>query len=438
MAVCGGVDNHIQVCYDVIGRDTAGFSLRFYVNSVGWGWNDDQYLEIRGSNGTAYDHHYHASSPTGGSVQMTYVDIGFPAAAGTCVNFQAYVRAISSGGGAPGVGGTECAATPAPTPPSPPTITVSNITTTSASVWTTVAGAENGCTTDVLNYRVHRVSDGAHMGDQQGGYGGVNYFNLAPGTTYDAYGQSHNCAGWGNFSGNYRFTTLSTIPGAATVLVSDVTATSAKLRVGTLPIDNGSAIDHYLYRIFRVSDGANVGQAVGDYLGAVIPGLVRNTQYNAVVYAHNAYGYGPESARVRFDTLPSVPSAPTITGISSITPTSAVVSFSPPADNGGQTVTSYGVQYALDAAFTVGVSAVQATGTLTGLTPGATYYTRVRAQNASGLSPWSNVVSFVTQTGMKYWNGTAFMDAPVYAWDGDSFEACEVRIYNGTAWVPTG
>ena len=60
------------------------------------------------------------------------------------------------------------------------------------------------------------------------------------------------------------------------------------------------------------------------------------------------------------------------------------------------------------------------------------------ARNASGPGPYSNVVTFTTQTGMKVYNGTAWADAPVYAYNGTTWVACEVRIYNGTAWVPTG
>jgi hypothetical protein len=430
MAVCGAVYNHLQVCYDIIGRDAGGFTVRFYVNTIGWGWADDQVLQIRGSNGTAYDHGYRASASSGQTKELTRIDIGFPVGAG-CANFSA-VTADVAGGSGTRVDGSECGTC---SPPNPPGVGAYDIAATAATLACHTAGAENGCTTDSINYRIHRTWDGAHMGDLQGGYSGVRFTNLAPGTTYDGYGQAHNAAGWGGFSAAARFTTLSTVPNAATVLVSDITATSAKLRVGTIPADNGSAIDHYLYRVFRVSDGANVGQVTGDYLGAVVPGLARATAYNAVVYAHNALGYGPESAKVRFDTLPSVPGAPTITGISSITPTSAVVSWSPPSDTGGQTITAYDVEYSTDDFAT---KVTQATGTLTGLTPGAIYKVRVRAKNASGPGPYSTPVTFVTQTGMKYWTGTAFQDAPVYWWDGDSFESGEVRIYNGTAWVPTG
>lgn len=228
-----------------------------------------------------------------------------------------------------------------PLPPNPPTVAARAITATSANIYTTAAGAENGATTDLVNYRIHRVSDGLWMGDQAAGYDGTTYTNLAPNTNYNAYGQSHNAAGWGGFSAPYNFTTPSTIPSAPSGLIS--TAVSA---------------------------------------------------------------------------------------------TTATVSWTAGSD-GGSAITSYQVQYSVDSTFATGVTTASS-GSLTGLTPGSTYSYRVRAVNVNGPGAWSVTATFATLTGMRVFNGTAFVQAPVYAWNGTSWVVCEVRIFNGTAWVPTG
>lgn len=326
---------------------------------------------------------------------------------------------------------------PAVTVPAAPSIGVDSVTATSAHLYAGNQGTGGG-SVDSINYRIHRVSDGAHMGDIQGGWAGVTYTNLAPGILYDGYAQAHNEIGWSGFSGNYRFVTASTVPGPITVAASGATATSVFAATTSAALPNGATVDYVLYRVYRVSDGALITEASGGYAGVTLSGLVRATQYNLVGYAHNAIGYGPQSAAVRFDTLPSIPGAPTITSITGITPTSAVVSWSPPADNGGQTITAYDVEYSADNWAT---KVTQATGTLSNLVPGTTYKVRVRAKNASGNGPYSTesaLTTFTTQTGMKVYNGTAFIDAPVYAYNGASWQACEVRIYNGSAWVPTG
>lgn len=429
MGACGGVEGHLQVCYDIIARDTGGFTVRFYVNSVAWGFNDPQTLNWSGSNGVSGSANYTASSPDGTSREMYHADIGFPAPPGGCVSFQANVTGNIFGGNA-NVSGTDCAAA---APPSPPVVGVRSITSTSANPYSVSPGAENGATTDTLNYRIHRASDNAHMGDLQAGYEGPTFTNLSPGVAYNAYAQAHNAAGWGSFSGPAAFTTAAAVPGAPNASVDTITDTSVHAFVTTAPPNNGSAITTYTYRLYR---GTTVVVTVnGPQSGVTFSGLSKATAYSVKATATNSVGTSAEGTAASFTTLPSIPGAPTITGITSITPTSAVVSWSPPTDTGGQTITAYDVSYSSDDFAT---ETIQSTGTLTGLTPGTVYKVRVRAKNASGNGPYSAISSFTTQTGMKVYNGTAFVDAPVYAYTGSAWVACEVRIYNGSAWVPTG
>lgn len=341
MATCGAVVNHLQVCYDVVAADAGGFTVRFYVNTIAWGWADDQILTIDGSNGVHWSGGYRASASSGQTKELFRVDIGFPVGPGGTVAFGAVVSDVS-GGGNPRVDGSY---TTACVLPSAPGTGVDTITSDSARIVVSASASNGGCAI----------------------------------TQYQAFVLSNNA--WPDSGGNI----------VASGYAGTFTAT----------------------------------------------GLARATTYYYTARAVTSAGYGPWTTMKAFTTLPTIPSAPGTPVITGVTPTSATASYTAPSDNGGQTVTSYQVQYATDAAFTTDV-VTQANGILANLTPGVTYYVRVRAVNASGAGPWSGVSTFTTLTGMKVYNGTAWVDSPVYNWDGANWDADEIRIYNGTAWVPTG
>jgi fibronectin type III domain protein len=309
-----------------------------------------------------------------------------------------------------------------------------SVTATTAHVFGTFSSdPSNGSVIDFVEYSVGGV------GNLTGGWNGVTFTGLRPVTDYDAYSRAHNGYGYGPWSAPFRFVTGANTPGVpAGVGATAITSSSVTMVWNTVTDTGGSPITGYQMQLALDSNFTNVvHDSTANNTSRPVSGLSRTTRYFTRVRAINAIGPSGWSAVGGFDTLPSVPGPPTITSITAVTPTSASVAWSPPVDNGGQTITAYDVQYSLDPTFATG-SVTQPTGTLTGLTPGATYSVRVRAKNGSGPGEWSAVATFTTQTGMKVYNGTAWIDAPVYAWNGTSWVACEVRIFNGTAWVPTG
>lgn len=132
---------------------------------------------------------------------------------------------------------------------------------------------------------------------------------------------------------------------------------------------------------------------------------------------------------------------------------SAVLTWGIPSDDGGTARTGYRVQVASNATFTTGLSTIDvsssATGvTVTGLTPGSTYYFRITARNAvtdaatklGGV--WSAGVSAVMP--LQPFNGTiyesgVFREAKVERYNGTSWDADVTALtYRGGVWEPVG
>jgi len=137
------------------------------------------------------------------------------------------------------------------------------------------------------------------------------------------------------------------------------------------------------------------------------------------------------------------------TGLAAVTsptiPGQIDLTWTNPTDDGQSALTGIRVEWATDAAFTTGLGSanigVLTAYSVTGLTPGVTYYFRVAARNAvttaaSTYSVYSSTASAVARSGVKVWDGAAWTPGSVRAWSGAAHSPGVVKVWNGAAWVP--
>ena len=193
----------------------------------------------------------------------------------------------------------------------------------------------------------------------------------------------HNATGWGApaFS---QWVTVAAVPGPPTSVkaVPGNASVSATWRGPTNP---GTAIDGYAMFIFDASGyTGKYAWVCNTCTSATVPGLANGQSYLAVIYAHNANGWGEYAiADWVVAGTPGPPGNVTVAKGGS----GAVNAAWTPASNSGSGIDVYAM-FAYDANGYTGIYGTACptctTGTVTGLTPGRTYTIAVYAHNAYG------------------------------------------------------
>ena len=222
---------------------------------------------------------------------------------------------------------------------------------------------------------------------------------LTNGTAYTFTVRATNAVGMGAASAASNSVTPTgstpgpTVPGAPTI--GTATAGNAQATVNfTAPASNGgSAITSY-----TVTSNPGGRTATGASGPLIVTGLTNGTAYKFTVRATNAVGTGAASAASNSVTPtgstpgPTVPGAPTI-GTATAGNAQATVSFTAPASDGNNAITSYTVTSSPGGITATGVSSPL---TVTGLTNGTTYTFTVTATNAVGTGAASAASNSVT------------------------------------------
>ncbi|HVG08307.1 MAG TPA: fibronectin type III domain-containing protein [Thermoanaerobaculia bacterium] len=148
--------------------------------------------------------------------------------------------------------------------------------------------------------------------------------------------------------------------------------------------DNGRSISGYTV---TAEPGGLTAAVPAAETSRVVTGLANGTAYTFQVTAINLAGSGPASASSSEVTPATVPDI--VIGVQAAgSDATATVTWTPPASDGGSSITGYSVYtYPGGQRMDVGAAAVQAT--VTGLTNGKIYRFSVRAANALGRGPES-------------------------------------------------
>ncbi len=226
---------------------------------------------------------------------------------------------------------------------------------------------------------------------------------LTNGDSYTFTVTAANGVGTGPASAASNPVTPATLPGAPTIGTATRGNASAVITWSAPASDGGSPIIGYTVTAADSTTPANGHQTciwTGGALICTVTGLTNGDSYTFTVTATNAVGTGSSSAAsnaVVPATAPGVPVSPTATGGN----TSASITWSAPASDGGSPITGYTVTAAdsttpANGHQTCTWSSGPLTCTVSGLTNGDSYTFTVTATNAVGTGPTSAVSNTVT------------------------------------------
>ncbi|KAH7469291.1 Titin [Phytophthora ramorum] len=146
--------------------------------------------------------------------------------------------------------------------------------------------------------------------------------------------------------------------------------------------------------VAKVRSGVLPPSCVGSRIVPSIGALNKGQLYNLRVSAYNEVGFGKAGAAPNPQKPMVVPGPSTAVTLEVYSVSELVVLFSPPDDNGGDTVTAYELQWAIDSAFTIPSSVIVTIMSgvrapyrrvISSLTKGTPYFVQIRARNSQGF-----------------------------------------------------
>ncbi|MSZ09472.1 MAG: leucine-rich repeat protein, partial [Actinobacteria bacterium] len=230
---------------------------------------------------------------------------------------------------------------------------------------------------------------------------GSNSFLDAPSTTTLNYcgaltQDDFNTAGIGSlYTSKICSVSAPSSPGSITATLVDTQTVTVSF---SAPTSNGGApISSYLVTSSPGAITRKVNQELGG--SATVTGLSSGETYTFTVIASNWGKSSLPSTASNAVTTPNLPGSPTIGTATLTNPTTASVTFSAPASNGGSTITRYTAISSPDGRTGTVNQAGSGSISVTGLTPGAAYTFSVIATNGVGDStPSSDSNSLTTPT----------------------------------------
>jgi hypothetical protein len=283
-----------------------------------------------------------------------------------------------------------------PTTPGTPTIGTATAGNTTASVSWTAPGSTGG--TPITGYVVTPYLNGTTAQATQ-------TFNntattetvtgLTNGSAYTFTVAAINGVGTGGFSTGSNSVTPATVPGAPTIGTATAGNSQATVTWTAPTVTGGAPVTGYVVTPY-IGGTAQTAQTFNSTaLTEAVTGLT-NTAYTFKVAAINSAGTGAQSAASNSVTPLTPPGAPTIGTASRLSSSSASVTWTAPASNGGSVVTGYVVTPYLNGttAQTAQTFGTATTETVTGLN-NSNYTFKVAAINAEGTGTQSGASNSV-------------------------------------------
>ena len=303
-----------------------------------------------------------------------------------------------SGGGAGGGGGATVTA------PDSPTLTTSGPTTSSITVQWTEPNANGGT---ITSYDLKYYTNSACSADEAT----VSLVDLSrtatvssltANTAYYFKVRAQNSAGWGLYStcvlgrtSNYSSITVGSISNKTYTVGTAVSGSSTGANGGQLPTASGGS-GGFSYSLSPTTPpGLSFSGSTRRITGTPTSARTSTTYTYTATDSSNATGTSTFTIQVK-----GKPSAPTNLRSTAQTSTSITVAWNAP-NNNGHSIDRYNVRTYTSS----GCSSQSATNdtsstsyTVSGRSPGTTYYFKVRARNTLGWGPYSSCVSATTKT----------------------------------------
>lgn len=288
---------------------------------------------------------------------------------------------------------------PAVTTPGTPTITgVTILSPTSAQVNYIAPSSDGGY--PITSYTLVANPGGLTKTVYTSQGGAITIDGLSQGVNYTFSIFASNETGSGQILvGSSYPLTMPVLPGAPIIGTAIATSTSTATVSYTAPTVAGTGgITNYV--AYSNPDGVAGSIATSGSGTILVTNLTPGKTYSFRVYSVGTYGQGASSNSSNSITVPAgtAPGAPTLSAtVLSTTSISLTWTLSP--ITGNSPITGTGIKYNTGSALTDKVINLTTTGsgtyTLTGLSPGTTYYLSVYAQNAFG-GTYSSVVTATT------------------------------------------
>jgi len=271
--------------------------------------------------------------------------------------------------------------------PNAPTVGTATVTGTTTATVTYTAPAFNGGV-PITSYTATSSPGGITGTLSQAGSGTITVSGLTAGTAYTFSVTATNPIGTSASSGASNSITTYSVPANTVAPVVSGTATFGQTLSTTNGTWTGVPTPTYTYQWQRA--GSNISGATGSTYQLVSADV--GNAIRCVVTATNTAGSSSANSNATAAVVAAVPGAPQSVSASATGSTTATVSWSAPASNGGATITSYSIYWSGGSTSTGSTSVG-----ITGLTASTSYTFTVYATNSAGTGSGAVSNSITTQ-----------------------------------------